>query len=70
MEARPNGLHTEYGLTGDESAYFEGELVPTRHWDGPVVVDCHAEVLRGDGLQRPSARPPWYDDVCVASYWL
>ncbi|MFC9105534.1 hypothetical protein ACFT08_31740 [Streptomyces rochei] len=51
MEARLNRLHTEYGLSGDESAYFERELVPTRHWDGPDLVDCHAEVLRGDELQ-------------------
>ncbi|MFD0391828.1 HEPN-associated N-terminal domain-containing protein [Streptomyces nogalater] len=65
LEAFFDGLRTEYALAGDESAYFEGELVPTRHWDGPDLVDCHAEVLRGEELQATVRDAARYDDVWV-----
>ncbi|MEU7560282.1 HEPN-associated N-terminal domain-containing protein [Streptomyces eurythermus] len=65
LEAFFDGLRTEYALAGDESAYFEGELVPTRHWDGPDLVDYHAEVLRGEELQATVRDAARYDDVWV-----
>lgn len=64
-EAFFDGLRTEYALAGDESAYFEGELVSAHDWDGPDLVDCHAGVLVSDELQATVREAARRDDVWV-----
>lgn len=50
LEAFFNGLRTEYAYAGDESAYFEGELVAASSWSGPELVDDYAYAFNNERL--------------------
>ncbi|WP_405686272.1 HEPN-associated N-terminal domain-containing protein [Streptomyces sp. NBC_01387] len=70
LQAFFDGLHTEFSLAGDELAYFEGELVPVKHWDGDDLVNEYADVLRGEDLQETVRKAARYDDVWVERHFI
>lgn len=70
LEAFFDGLHTEYGLAGDELAYFERELVASESWDGDELVDEYAEVLVPEALQDAVRQAARYDDVWVRRHFI
>ncbi len=65
LEAFFDGLRTEYALATDELAYFEGELVPVKRWDGDELVDLYADVLHSEELQETVREAARHDDVWV-----
>ncbi|MDA5147337.1 HEPN-associated N-terminal domain-containing protein [Streptomyces sp. AD681] len=70
LQAFFDGLHTEYSLAGSELAYFEGELVPVKRWDGDELVDTYADVLHGDELQEAVRKAARHDDVWVERHFI
>ncbi|MBJ7002402.1 HEPN-associated N-terminal domain-containing protein [Streptomyces griseofuscus] len=70
LEAFFDGLHTEFALAGDELAYFEGELVPVKHWEGDELVNEYVDVLRGEDLQETVREAARHDDVWVERHFI
>ncbi|MGW4824741.1 HEPN-associated N-terminal domain-containing protein [Streptomyces sp. NPDC004227] len=70
LEAFFDGLHTDYSLAGEELAYFGGELVPAKRWDGDELVDEYGHVLLSEDLQETVREAARHDDVWVERHFI